>query len=1146
MIRLFFAVTFLVIFTSAESWADIIVDNTDTEVDFIGSDWGSNGNTIYPFYGTTFSYSLTGSGADEAVYSFEITEAGEYEVYAWWPSHSYCSTDTPYHIYFSDEAATVRVNQRENPGQWNYLASGYFEQGVHEIVITDDANGVLVVADAVRLVPISPDNNAPILNTIGNQTVNEGELLEFAVSASDPDDNDLTYEAANLPSGAAFDPASQTFSWTPEYGQAGSYQVLFSVSDNGSPIMSDSEEITITVGDVNRPPVLNTIGNRTVSEGELLEFVVSATDPDGDDLTYEAANLPSGAAFDPASQTFSWIPEYGQFGNYQVLFSVSDDGSPIMSDSEEITITVGDVNLTPVLNTIGNRSVNEGQLLEFVVSATDPDGDDLTYEAANLPSGAAFDPASQTFSWTPGYDQVGNYQVLFSVSDDGSPIMSDSEEITITVGDVNRPPVLNTIGNRTVSEGELLEFVVSATDPDGDDLTYEAANLPSSASFDPATQTFLWTPGYDQVGNYQVLFSVSDDGSPIMSDSEEITITVGDVNRPPVLNTIGNRTVSEGELLEFVVSATDPDGDDLTYEASDLPSGAAFDPASQTFSWTPEYGQAGSYQVLFSVFDNGSPILSDAEEITISVRAEAADIIIDNTDTEVDFVGSDWDSNGNTIYPFYGTTFSYSLTGSGADEAVYSFEITEAGEYEVYAWWPSHSYCSTDTPYHIYFSDEAATVRVNQRENPGQWNYLASGYFEQGVHEIVITDDANGVLVVADAVRLVPIPADNKAPVLNPIGNQSVNEGELLEFVVSATDLDGDDLTYEAADLPTGASFDTTTQTFSWTPEFGQAGSFQVIFSVSDNGSPVMTDSEEITIAVGNVNQAPVLNPIGNQSVNEGELLEFVVSATDPDGDDLNYEAADLPTGASFDTTTQTFSWTPEFGQAGSFQVIFSVSDNGSPVMTDSEEITIAVGNVNQAPVLNPIGNQSVNEGELLEFVVSATDPDGDDLNYEAADLPTGASFDTTTQTFSWTPEFGQAGSFQVIFSVSDNGSPVMTDSEEITIAVGNVNQAPVLNPIGNQSVNEGELLEFVVSATDPDGDDLNYEAADLPTGASFDTTTQTFSWTPEFGQAGSFQVIFSVSDNGSPVMTDSEEITIAVGNVNQAPVLNPIGNQSV
>ncbi len=189
----------------------------------------------------------------------------------------------------------------------------------------------------------------------------------------------------------------------------------------------------------------------------------------------------------------------------------------------------------------------------------------------------------------------------------------------------------------------------------------------------------------------------------------------------------------------------------------------------------------------------------------------------------------------------------------------------------------------------------------------------------------------------------------------------------------------------------------------------------------------------------------------------------------------------------------------------------------------------------NRAPVLDPIGNKQVDEGVLLQFVVSGSDPDGDVLSFSASNLPSGASFDASSRAFSWTPGVDQAGSQQVSFSVSDG---VLSDSETITITVGNVNRAPVLDPIGNKQVDEGVLLQFVVSGSDPDGDALAFSAFSapmfpLPSGASFDASSRTFSWTPGLDQAGSYQITFFVSD---ATLSDLETITITVGNVNQPP----------
>ncbi len=100
----------------------------------------------------------------------------------------------------------------------------------------------------------------------------------------------------------------------------------------------------------------------------------------------------------------------------------------------------------PVLAAIGAKTVNEDQPLAFTATATDPNGNALTFSAGNLPTGATLSPAG-AFSWTPSFAQGGsNSNVTITVTDNGSPAASDFEVVTITVGNVNRPPVLSAIG----------------------------------------------------------------------------------------------------------------------------------------------------------------------------------------------------------------------------------------------------------------------------------------------------------------------------------------------------------------------------------------------------------------------------------------------------------------------------------------------------------------------------------------------------------------------------------------------------------------------------------------------------------------------------------------------------------------------------
>ncbi len=453
----------------------------------------------------------------------------------------------------------------------------------------------------------SPANTAPQLASIGNNTRPEGAAWNFILKASDADGDSLTFSAKNLPQGASLNSSTGAFSWTPTFDQSGSYSLIFSVSDGS---LIDSETVSFSVTNVNRPPVLQAIGNKTAQENNNLSFSLVANDPDGGSLSFTATNLPTGATFNASTKTFSWTPGFDQAGSHSATFKVSDGN---LNDVETISIAVNDGNRAPVLGQIGTKTIGEGSPLSFTISASDPDNDQLSYTATGLPTGATFDAATRTFNWTPAFAASENTQVhtvTFSVSDS---VANDSETVSINVTNVNRKPVFNSIANKSLVEGDSLNIVVEAIDPDSNPLTYSASGLPDGAVFIASTRSFSWIPGADQEGSYEITFAVTD-GS--LNDSQTITLTVQNGNETPVLDAIGAKTIAENSQLSFTLTASDPNSDSLTYSASGLPTGASFNAEQRLFSWTPDYSQSGSYTASFAVTDG---TYKDTETITISV-----------------------------------------------------------------------------------------------------------------------------------------------------------------------------------------------------------------------------------------------------------------------------------------------------------------------------------------------------------------------------------------------------------------------------------------------------------------------------------------------------------------------------------------------
>ncbi|ETA69017.1 subtilisin-like serine protease [Methanolobus tindarius DSM 2278] len=939
---------------------------------------------------------------------------------------------------------------------------------VVEFNVTDN---IEVDSEIVTINVINLDR-APVLTSIGDKTVNENSPLVFSIHAIDDDNDTVTYYANGLPEGAVFDTGSGDFSWTPQYDESGSYSIEFIASSNG---INDSETITITVYDVDQNPVLAETGDQEIDENELLTFTISATDPDGPStITYSANDMPAGATLDSDSGEFAWTPLYSQSGAYDVEFIATSNG---LTDSETITITVNNVDRAPVFDTIIDKTVNENNTLTFTISATDPDGDDVTYSSPDKPSGSILDSDSGEFIWTPDYNDEGSYNLEFIASSNG---LTDSKIITITVLNVDRPVELNPVDDVTVNETELVAFQISGNDPDGDKVTYSASVLPVNSSLDVESGEFSWITGYTDSGTYEIEFTATANGT---TDSETMIITVNNVDRPPVLDSIIDRTVDENNDLVFTVSATDPDGGSVSYSSPDKPSGSTLDTGSGEFSWTPDYDDEGSYSVEFIATSNG---LTDSQTMTITVNnVDRAPVL--------NPIGSKTIDENETL----------AFTISAADPD---------GE--------SVTYSVNDLPTGATFNTAS-----------GQFVWTP-GYGTSGNYAVEFIASSNG-LEDSETITIYVGNVD-RPPVLNPIGSKTIDENETLAFTISAIDPDEDDVIYSASILPQGSTFDTSSGEFIWTPSYDDSKEYTVEFTASANG---LEDTETITITVNNVDRAPVLSAIGDVSVNENEPISFTISASDPDGNSITYMAEDVPGDASFNAASRQFTWTPDYDAAGSYDVTFIAMSNS---LNDSETITITVLNVDRSVELDTIEDVTVNESEVVEFVVAGNDPDGDDVSYSASTLPVNSSLDEDSGEFYWMTGYNDSGTYEIEFTATTTGS---TDLQSMIITVNNVDRPPELATIGNKTVNENETLTFTVSATDADGDSIVYSASGLPDDAVFDTVTGMFEWTTGYTDAGNYSINFTAVSNG---LKDSETINIEVLDVNAPPQFQSAAAQTV
>ncbi|MDJ0924000.1 MAG: putative Ig domain-containing protein [Acidimicrobiia bacterium] len=474
---------------------------------------------------------------------------------------------------------------------------------------------------------VSDVNRPPELDPISDAAIGEGSLLSISTEAIDPDlpFDSLGYVLTAAPTGATIDSRGK-LTWTPaESHGPGSYNFSVRVMDSGDPALSVTRSFAVTVTEVNRPPTLSAIPDQANGAGDRVALSVNAVDPDvpGNSLSYSATGLPPGVSISESSGVISGIIAGSAApSNNTVTVTVVDDGAPGLQAMQTFSWQVTEGNHAPVLNPIPDQQPGTSGVVSFTAAATDADsGDSVTFWLADgidpVPSGASIDAKTGEFSWSPADDQhEATYRINIGVSDSGSPRLSDTQLVTITVPKLNQAPTIVNPGDQRSAEGDVVSLQIEAQDDNN--LRYRAIGLPTGLSVDPATGLVTGTIDYESGGGspYSVTVEATDDGAPAKTGSTSFVWTVAETNRPPQVDEI-TVVVLVGQPKQILLTADDPDGDTLAFEVVAGPQAGSLQGEGPAFVYTSPGGAESDY-ILVLVSDGE---LETEAEVAIQIRA---------------------------------------------------------------------------------------------------------------------------------------------------------------------------------------------------------------------------------------------------------------------------------------------------------------------------------------------------------------------------------------------------------------------------------------------------------------------------------------------------------------------------------------------
>ena len=447
--------------------------------------------------------------------------------------------------------------------------------------------------------------------------------------------------------------------------------------DTVNPPVSDTTTITVSPP-ANDPPTVDAGPAVSGDTGAALSLDGTATDPDGDTLTYAwtvtgPCTLATPAAVD--TTVTCTAP-----GTYTATLSVNDGVNPSVSDTTTVTVADVPTNDPPTVDAGPAVSGSTGDTLNLDGTATDPDGDTLTYAwTVTGPCTLATPAAVDT---TVTCTAAGTYTATLTVDDGVNPDVSDTTTVTVSEIPTNDPPTVDAGPDVAGTTEDTLTLAGSASDPEGDTLTYAWTVTGPCTLGTPAAATT--TVACSAPGSYTATLSVEDGTNPAVTDTAGVEVTPPP-NDPPTVNAGPDVSGSINEALALDGTATDPDGDTLTYAWTVTGPCTLATPAA--VDTTVTCTAPGTYTATLTVDDGTNPPVSDTASVIVSDGPPTNDPpTVDAGPGVAGFVGSSLTLNGSASDPDGDPlTFAWSVTGpctlGSPAAAVTSVSCTAPGTY---------------------------------------------------------------------------------------------------------------------------------------------------------------------------------------------------------------------------------------------------------------------------------------------------------------------------------------------------------------------------------------------------------------------------------------------------------------------------------
>jgi hypothetical protein len=1051
-------------------------------------------------------------------------------------------------------------------------------------------------------VTIEAVNDAPSIDIASTIQVAENQTAVTTVSVSDVDEDELTLTLGGIDA-SSFNLSSDnvlSFKEAPDYETKNSYSITLTLTDGTETVVKNIIVNLINVND--NSPVFTSSAIFSAAENQTTIGTVTASDDEGGDVTFiisgdELAITSAGVL------TFVEAPDYETKATYTATVTASDGTN---TTPQDITVNVTNVNEEPVItnltSTIGSE---ENQLNVFQVNAVDYEGDKIYYSLSGIDREFFSIDSSGliTFKDAPDYETPldNGADNLYSIN----IIVSDTEPSSINNFNIqpsySTPRGIQTSKNSTeVSVINVDEDLIDLEFNTTDGTLSKAPSLSINLVIDELTkasevQVLTWLIGNTQTwytaskvdslnwninesldssaasGTYEIRqVLIKRDGLDNLTivdtalkekgfDIDSVIYNAGADSTDPILTSIDSISVSGNDddlstdiIVTIVASVTDGEGEiDKVFSYIRGPGGETvgswgvlnsdktkvtftfkLDPRAATGTYIIDdirlYDVAGnqkfysnselvsegftnSWEISNTLSDNTAPNIialsltpsintSDLNRKQITINLITDEQVTDINDIYIRLISPD---NANIDQYIVDTGRLFTTTKDGNS---YSHTISLPLEY------PDGIYNIS----YIFINDKALN---NKTYEVSELNLL-------GFNTNVVFGSGNA-----------------HAPDISSSSTFTVNENQTSIGTITASDVDGDTITYSISGSDITINSTTGVVTFASAPNYETKSSYSATVTVSDGTN---STTQDITVNVTDVTEAVAVDDSSSGIEDDNIRVDVLtndtfissdVTLTATDGTNMSVEVQNDATSVA-EYGHPTIIYSPDANWFGTDTFTYTVSSGGE---SDQGTVTVTVTSVNDAPTITSEATFSAAENQTDIGTVTATDIEDDTLTYSISVSDISIDSSSGVMTFNSAPDYETTTSYSATVTVSDGTD---SDTQDITVNITNVveNSSPVFTSNSSFTVAENQTSAAAITVTDADNDSISFSLSgtDADSFAIASSGALTFNNAPDYETKESYSLIVTASDGTSSV---SQTISINISNVNEVPQISALSS---